>query len=264
MTMRIAATTALLLLVLQSCASAPAPSTSEFLEPNSLMAGEITRRVEQIPFQHRDELLQNLLWLSNAGEQVIPAVLTGLTDDNPKTRSSCAFVLGRLRDRRTAPQLQAAMEDSDPTVRMECGRTLVLMGDLEWSPVLIEGLDSDRKEVRYLCHEALKTASGHDFGYDHLNQNRQDLMASALRWRQWWSDYSGDATFAADYQQKNNLSAQPAVPMGEIKVQPKRMTPIEQPPIQSEELPAFPGTPNGGSGQTPNGQGMTTSTGGGN
>lgn len=72
------------------------------------------------------------------------------------------------------------MKDSEATVRMECARTLVLMGDLAWSPTLIEGLDSDRKEVRYLCHEALKTSSGHDFGYDHLNQNDNDLKLSVL------------------------------------------------------------------------------------
>ncbi|MFN7590554.1 MAG: HEAT repeat domain-containing protein [Planctomycetota bacterium] len=215
--MRIAAIGATLLLALASCSSTPTTTESPFQQPNSLMAGEIDQRVEQIPYQHRDELLQNLLWLAQTGEQTIPSLLKGLEHENPKVRSSCAWVLGRLRDRRTIPNLQQAAKDSEPTVRMECARTLVLMGDLAWSPTLIEGLDSDRKEVRYLCHEALKTSSGHDFGYDHLNQNEGDQRLSVLRWRQWWSEYSGDAMFSSSYQQKYNLQPQVAAPGGEGK-----------------------------------------------
>ena len=218
--MRIAAC-ATLLFAFAACATTET-SDSPYQQPNSLMDGEITRRVEQIPFQHRDELLQNLLWMAQTGEQTIPALLDGLRHENAKTRSSCAWVLGRLKDRRTIPNLQQAMRDTDQTVRMECARTLVLLGDLAWSPNLIEGLDSDRKEVRYMCHEALKTATGHDFGYDHLNQNVAELKGSVLRWRQWWSEYSGDDFFAQSYMQKHGLQAQPAMPMGEQK-------PMEQP-----------------------------------
>ena len=216
--MRIAAIGATLLLALQSCSTTNTASESPYVQPNSLMAGEITRRVEQIPYQHRDELLQNLLWLAQSGEQSIPALLTGLDHESPKVRSSCAWVLGRLRDRRTIPNLQAAMRDSEPTVRMECARTLVLLGDLTWSPTLVEGLDNERKEVRYLCHEALKTSTGHDFGYDHLNQNEADLRLSVLRWRQWWSEYSGDTLFAQSYQQKYSLQPQVATPAGETRM----------------------------------------------
>lgn len=216
--MRIAAIGATLLLALTSCSTTQPSSESPYQQPNQLMAGEITRRVEQIPYQHRDELLQNLLWLAQTGEQTIPAVLEGLRHENPKVRSSCAWVLGRLADRRTIPNLQTAMKDSEATVRMECARTLVLMGDLAWSPALIEGLDSDRKEVRYLCHEALKTSTGHDFGYDHLNQNDNELKLSVLRWRQWWSEYSGDTFFAANYQQQHGLQPQAAAPSGESKM----------------------------------------------
>ncbi len=225
MTRAIAAT---LLFAFAAC-STTGSNESPYQQANSLMAGEITRRVEQIPFQHRDELLQNLLWLAQTGEQTIPAVLDGLRHESPKVRSSCAWVLGRIRDRRTIPNLQQAMRDSDQTVRMECARSLVTMGDLEWSPNLIEGLDSDRKEVRFLCHEALKTATGHDFGYDHLNQNVADLQQSVLRWRQWWSEYSGDDLFAKSYQQAHGLEAQPAMPMGEQKPMAPAMNPAPTP-----------------------------------
>lgn len=236
--MRIAAIGATLLLAFASCSSTPTASESPFQQPNSLMAGEIDQRIEQIPYQHREELLQNLLWLAQTGEQTIPAVLHGLRHDSPKVRSSCAWVLGRLRDRRTIPNLQAAVSDSEPTVRMECARTLVTMGDLTWSPTLIEGLDSERKEVRYLCHEALKGSTGHDFGYDHLNQNDADLRLSVLRWRQWWSEYSGDAQFAAVYQQKHNLQTQVAAPAGESQPMPNQGQSMPPMPQGNPELPA--------------------------
>jgi hypothetical protein len=224
--MRIAAIGATLLLAFAACSTTDS-STSDYQQPNSLMAGEINRRIEQIPYQHRDELLQNLLWLAQTGEQTIPALLGGLQHENPKVRSSSAWVLGRLRDHRTIPNLQAAMRDGDETVRMEVARTLVLLGDLTWSPNLIEGLDSDRKEVRYMCHEALKTATGHDFGYDHLNQNDAELRLSVLRWRQWWSEYSGDVFFAQGYQQKHNLQPQVAAPMGETGAPPMPVAPVD-------------------------------------
>lgn len=217
--MRIAAIAATLLFALASCSTTEADPISPYQQPNQLMSGEIDRRIEQIPYQHREELLQNLLWLAQTGEQTIPGLLQGMKHDNAKVRSSCAWVLGRLRDRRTIGALQASMHDKEAGVRMEVARTLVLMGDLEQSPTLIEGLDSDRKEVRFLCHEALKTATGHDFGYDHLNQNKQDLQVATLRWRQWWGEYSGDRFFAADYAKENNIGAELAAPAGETQMQ---------------------------------------------
>lgn len=253
--MRIAAFSATLLFCFAACTTTETKSTgSPYQQPNALMAGEITRRVEQIPYQHREELLQSLMWLAQTGEQTIPALLTGLRHENPKVRSSCAWVLGRIGDRRAIPDLQQVMKDDEATVRMEAARTLVALGDLNWSPTLIEGLDSDRKEVRYLCHEALKTATGHDFGYDHLNENKDQMMVSVLRWRQWWSDYSGDAFFAQSYQQKNHLDAQPAQPMGETKPGADTNGATNTVPNPTTEVPGIePGT-------NPANQGGTTTT----
>ena len=226
--MRTAATAACLF-ALAACATTDPATTSPYQQPSQLMSGEIDRRIEQIPYQHRDELLQNLLWLSQTGEQTIPALLVGLRHESPKVRSSCAWVLGRLRDRRTVGDLQNLMRDREESVRFEAARSLVLMGDLAQSPMLIEGLDSDRKEVRYLCHEALKTATGHDFGYDHLNQNQQELQVAVLRWRQWWSDYSGDRFFAQNYERDHGLG-ELAAPAGETK--PQTQAPQSQAPQQ--------------------------------
>ena len=213
--MRIAAlSVSALLLVFGGCASTGGVD-SPYVKPNSLMAEEIESRVQQIPYQHRDELLQNLMWLAQTGETTIPTLLRGLGNQDPKVRSSCAWVLGRIHDRRTIPQLEASMKDANETVRLEVARTLVGMGDLQPASMLIEGLDSDRKEVRYLCHEALKSATGRDFGYDHLSENETQRRTAVLGWRQWWSEFSGDKFFATTYQDKYHLGQTPASPMGE-------------------------------------------------
>ncbi|HLQ36297.1 MAG TPA: HEAT repeat domain-containing protein, partial [Planctomycetota bacterium] len=185
------------LLLLCGCGSSSHQQQQNgFSAPNSLMSQEIDSRIDQIPYQHREELLQNLLWLSQSGEQTIPALLKGLSHDNPKVRSSCAWVLGRMRDRRVINDMEKHASDQSETVRLEVCRTLVVLGDLKFSPMLIEGLDSDHKEVRFLCHEALKSSTGRDFGYDHLSEDATQRRTAVLGWRQWWSEYSGDPFFA--------------------------------------------------------------------
>ncbi len=221
--MRITASAVILLFAMASCSTGKSHAVTPYQQPNSLMAAEINQRIDQIPYQHREELIQNLLWLSQTGEQTIPSLLNGLQNDSAKVRSSCCWVLGRLRDRRTVPVLQDLVDDREPSVAMEAARTLVLMGDLQQAPKLIAGLDSDRKEVRYMCHEALKSSTGHDFGYDHLDENQHDLQVAVLRWRQWWGEYAGDTFFATSYEQEHGLNNL-AAPAGETKL-PAAATP---------------------------------------
>ncbi|MEC8650963.1 MAG: HEAT repeat domain-containing protein, partial [Planctomycetota bacterium] len=228
--MRIAATAVIAFLTLTACSTTE--STSPYQQPNALMGSEISQRIDQIPFQHREELVQNLLWLAQTGEQAIPALLDGLGHEHAKVRSSCCWVLGRMRDRRTVPQLQRLTTDTELSVRMEASRSLVLMGDIDQAPNLIQGLDSDRKEVRFMCHEALKSATGHDFGYDHLGQDQIALQTAVLRWRQWWSSYSGDAAFAQAYMKTHGLGAA-AMPGGETGSAPAGAAPSAPKPTST-------------------------------
>ncbi len=229
--MRIASLTLpLLLLALGACSLFSSEEKSVYAQPNSLMADEIENRVQQIPFQHRDELLTNLLWLAQTGETTIPTLIKGLKHDSPKVRSSCAWVLGRIHDRRTIPQLQSVQKDTNETVRLEVARSLVVLGDMKPAPSLIEGLDSEKKEVRFLCHEALKAATGRDFGFDHLSDNVTQRRMAVLGWRQWWSDYAGDPFFASNYQQRFQLE-QAAQPMVETQ-QPDANNGLYQDPMQ--------------------------------
>ncbi|MBK8097979.1 MAG: HEAT repeat domain-containing protein [Planctomycetes bacterium] len=233
--MRIAALTVLALLPFAGCTSSAPQNASSYAKPNSLMADEITSRIEQIPYQHREELLLNLQWLSQAGEQAIPSLLSGLQHDNAKVRSSSAWVLGRIRDRRVIPEMRASLQDGNETVRLEVARTLLVLGDLATAPTLIEGLDSQRKEVRYLCHEALKSVTGRDFGYDHLAEDANSRRSAALSWRQWWGEYSGDNFFAQNYAAQNGLTMPAAPPSGEVK--PIQPTPGQAPQQVPEQVP---------------------------
>lgn len=222
--MRLQAIIPVTLAMLVGCTTS-APE-SPYLQANPLMSGEISRRVAEIEFQHRGELLDNLLWLSQSGEQAIPFLLKGLAHSESKVRANCAWVLGRIGDRRTIPALQTASRDSVPSVKLEVARSLVLMGDIQQAPSLIEGLDSERATVRYSCHEALKTATGRDFGYDHLSDDVDHRHRSVLRWREWWSTQASDPFFANQYAQAHGLTLEggpqgmPAAPAGEMKPMP--------------------------------------------
>lgn len=235
-----------LLLGLAACGTTPKPK-SPFAEPNELMGQEIQRRVDQIQYQHREELFNSLLWLSQSGEQAVPALIRGLSHGEPKVRSNCSWVLAQIGDRRVIPYLQKLTADDHETVRLEASRSLVLLGDLKYVPTLIEGLDSDKKQVRYMCHEALKDATGRDFDYDHLTEDAVARAQTVFHWRQWWGEQSGDTFFASSYAQQHGLrtdaAAPPAAPGGETAPIPAG----KDAPHQHDEPPA---QPDAGNGQT--------------
>ncbi|MBI5850011.1 MAG: HEAT repeat domain-containing protein [Planctomycetes bacterium] len=224
------------LLALAACGTT-SQHQSEFVQPNQLMGQEISRRIEEIRYQHRDVLVNNLLWLSQAGEQAIPALIEGLRHEDPKVRANCSWVLAEIGDRRVIPHLQPMVRDSVESVRLESARTLTVLGDLKHVPVLIEGLDSERVQVRYLCHEALKRSTARDFDYDHLTDDKLARSHAVYRWRRWWSEQSNDPFFASSYAQAHGLRSedatgtdggQPAVPSGETQPTPQPVPPAPQ------------------------------------
>ncbi|MEZ5962768.1 MAG: HEAT repeat domain-containing protein [Planctomycetota bacterium] len=213
--MRLQAIIPLTLAVLTGCMSTTT-SDQSYVKANSVVAAEITRRISDIQYQHRNDLLDNLMWLAQSGEQAIPYLLDAMHHQEPKVRANAAWVLGRIKDRRVIPELETAANDQNQTVRLEIARTLVTLGDIKYAPALIEGLDSDRPAVRYNCHQALKEASGRDFGYDHLAESEVDRQRATLRWRQWWGEQFQDPWFASSYAQAHGFDAndtgRPAMP----------------------------------------------------
>jgi len=224
--MRLQAIIPLTLATLIGCATTSTPEAT-YAKANPVVASEIATRISEIQFQHREELLDNLMWLAQSGEQAIPFLLEATHHQDAKVRANVAWVLGRIHDRRVIPELQAAASDQNPTVRLEVARTLVTLGDVKYAPALIEGLDSDRPAVRYNCHQALKEATGRDFGYDHLAENQVERQRAVLRWRQWWGEQFQDPWFASSYAQAHGFDgmdttrpAQPPAPMTETAPNP--------------------------------------------
>ena len=78
--MRFSLATAWMCLGFAACGSAPEVEDSKYVEPNSLMATEISDRIAQIPYQQQMELVNNLEWLAQTGEQAIPLLLEALKD----------------------------------------------------------------------------------------------------------------------------------------------------------------------------------------
>ena len=122
---------------------------SEFAAPNPLLRGEIQKRIDNVPYLHREELLDSLLWLTVQGEVAMDQLLEALGAQDPKIRSSSSWCLGRIGDRRAIPALrQRAEVEEDEVARLELARTLLVLGDFARVPVLIAGLESeDRKSV---------------------------------------------------------------------------------------------------------------------
>lgn len=231
------------LALLAGCGTArPTSEYNDFAQPNQLMAEEIKNRIAQIPFQHRGELYDNLIWLSQRGEQAMPALIDGLRSAEPKVRSNCAFVLATIGDRRCVPYLQSAANDGNEVVRLEVARSLVQMGDLKYAPALIEGLDSERAQVRYYCHETLRASTGRDFGYDHLTEDVTTRRQAILSWRQWWSEQSGDRFFASEYAKRNGM--QTGTPAQPTPAAPQtEPMPFQEPPAKKEWETEPPVTP---------------------
>jgi hypothetical protein len=179
-----------LALSLASCSSSggTVQQDQRWFDPGPLLKQRIEESISQIPYQHRDELLNNMLWIAQQGEAAIPFLLKSLDSDNAKTRSSAAWMLGRIGDRRILPDLRKHASEPNLIVRLEIARTMLDLGDLQMVPELIVGLDSEEQHVRYLCHDALKSATGKDFGYDHRAKSSAERRESLAKWQEWWTE----------------------------------------------------------------------------
>ncbi len=190
-----------LALTLSGCATTA--KKSPFVKPGKLMGEMIDERVQQIPYQHKSELLQNMLWLAQAGEQAVPSLLAAMDHQDPKVRSSIAWIFGRMGDRRVIPMLQQRKNEPNEVTRLEIARTLLTLGDYSMVPELIHGLDSDLPHVRYLCYDALHRTTKHSFDYDHRASDPMDRQASIAKWKDWWKNQSKEIWFNG----KNGLAA---------------------------------------------------------
>ena len=182
----------LLVSVIVSCGSSPkGEGVDSISEPGTFLKAEIQERIAAIPYQTEQVLYDNLLRLSYIGEPAIPFLVDALSDRDPRTRGSCAFVLGHIRDRRTIPALRKALDDPINSVRYEAAVALGNIGDRGGYPVLVAGLADEDIRSRYKAHEALTLLTGLDFGYKH-DDSPADRRTAVLKWEAWLDKMEAD------------------------------------------------------------------------
>lgn len=151
---------------------------------NPMVPARIQARVDNIRYQRGTTLITNLERLVAYGEPAVPYCVEGLKSDDAMTRMGCAYVLGRIGDTRTVPELEATLQDPVDYVRYEAASQLGTMGCKTGYGVLVEGLESDRVEYRFKCFEALRELSGHTFGYVH-NAPQEERAEAVKKWKGW-------------------------------------------------------------------------------
>jgi hypothetical protein len=182
----------LVVVLLAGCSGAGGGGGDEdYAEPTAFLAAEIKDRIAALPYQSGEVLYSSLKRLAYIGEPAIPDLLEGLRSEHARTRGSCAYVLGMIRDRRTMPQLRKALEDPLPAVRYEAAASLGNMGDKTGYRTLIEGLSDDDIANRYKSHEALRVLSGADFDYRH-DDPPEERRKAVLRWERWLERIESD------------------------------------------------------------------------
>jgi len=149
-----------------------------------ILRGEIEQRVREIPYMHGVELVANLERLAAIGEPAVPYLIEALDRPESLMRSSVAWTLGVMGDRRNIPALRGLLDDRVPEVRYQAASSLVELGDSSGFPVLVEGLSDADIQSRYKCFEALRDATGNDFGYEH-DATPEIRRAAVTRWESW-------------------------------------------------------------------------------
>lgn len=164
--------------------SGKAMDVNEYGEPSPLVVREIQSRIEVLQYQSDELLYQNLQRLIYIGEPCIPFLVDALDDPSPRTRGSCAYVLGMLRDRRAIEPLREALSDDIPAVRYEVATALCALGVQDGYSALVEGLSDPDIRNRYKCHESLKLLTHLDFGYRH-DDDPEERRIAITKWEGW-------------------------------------------------------------------------------
>lgn len=158
----------------------------DYQQPSPLLKEEVDMLLRELPYRHGPELIATLKRLVYIGEPAIEALVRGLRDEHPKTRSNAAYVLGEIRDRRVIPDLRKALSDESSDVRYEVAASLLILGDWSGIPELIEALDDEDPYHRYKAIQVLSSNTHQDLGYDY-KASEQERTAATERWRTWYA-----------------------------------------------------------------------------
>lgn len=154
------------------------------LENNAIVDLEIDRRIGELKYMRGRELLQNQQRLAQMRDLAYPHLREALRSDDPMTRASVIYVFELVMDRRNLEYVRPLLRDSVPFVRYQAASTVVEMGDPAGFQTLVHGLRDENIRWRYKCFEALRLATGQDFGYRH-DADPATRESAVERWNEW-------------------------------------------------------------------------------
>jgi len=138
-------------------------------------------KILDIMVQHHDPdvranaalALQSIVTPAKA-DMVLPYLLPGLKDDEPKVRNHCILVALKLKEKSTLTALVDLLGDSYALIQANAAKAIGEIGDVTFCGSLIPKLKSRYPIVREYTLLSLKKLSGEDFGNDYDS------------WQKWW------------------------------------------------------------------------------
>ena len=174
----------LVLAALAGCTTTDSRSGVDMSQPNLTSEKHIRQQVDEMRYMHDQELQQRMVQIARLGEDAVPAVVEGTKSDDWLVRMSCHWVLYAMGDRRNIPAIEAGLKDPVPVVRYQAASALVHLGDGRGFKTLVEGLADSDLQTRFKCFQALRQATGKDFGYRHDGAPEERRQAVG-RWLDW-------------------------------------------------------------------------------
>ncbi len=170
-----------------------------WVEPTLVMRERITDQAARLPWTHGVERIEAINWFASVGEPAYNTLLNLAADSNASVSGSALAALGATGDSRLVPFVQALDTKvplhEDPALELEHARTLMRLGDWSKAPALIRGLSNEEPGIRALSIQALRSATGLDFGFVARDPEPERAVA-VQRWHEWWQRRSGDEVLA--------------------------------------------------------------------
>lgn len=111
---------------------------------------------------------------------ILPYVLPGLKDDEPKVRNHSILIATKLRHPSTIEPLLELLMDPYPLIRANSAQALGEVADIRICGELIPLLASAYPIERECALKSLRKLSGEEYGFE------------AEDWQSWWDDYTTD------------------------------------------------------------------------
>jgi HEAT repeat protein len=168
----------------EGAASATRAQDRPYFEGTERMRAEVRSLLSRLPRASLSDRLDVGRRVVAIGEPAVPLLEESLASPDADVRSGSAWLLGLLRDPRSAPALRRAAADPVAHVACEAAASLLKMEDAAGYERLVQGLSDPDPRIRSRCVLLLERATGtdHDYRPDDAPEER---AAAIARWRAW-------------------------------------------------------------------------------